>query len=155
MRQKVKFARQRAHTTEKEKQRMKHGLTVTSARLPSGCPCCSIAATCGHHRWDWAFPHGSHKQRTHCLVSVFSQNTEITETKAKKHPHSLPSPSSLQNKSFGATEAHAATLPKSRSRSGQKCGLGASAWKTYDARSVKSWVPASACDTPKLARSIN
>ena len=58
--------------TQLKKQRRKHGITVTSARLPSGCPCCSIAATCGHHRWDWAFPHGSHKQRTHCLVSVFS-----------------------------------------------------------------------------------
>ena len=61
----------RVHTTEK-KQRRKQGLTVTSARLPSGCPCCCIAATCGHHRWDWAFPNCSHKQRTHCPVSVFS-----------------------------------------------------------------------------------
>ena len=59
--------------TQLKKQGRKHGLTVTSARLPSGCACCSVAATCGHHRWDWAFPHSSHKQRTHCLVSVFSQ----------------------------------------------------------------------------------
>ena len=71
-RQNVKFTRQRSHTTENEKQRRKQGLTVISARLPSGCPCYSLAATCGRHRWDWAFPHGSHKQRTHCLVSVFS-----------------------------------------------------------------------------------
>ena len=49
MSQKVKFARQRAHTTEKEKQRKKQGPTVTSARLSSECPCCSLAATCGHH----------------------------------------------------------------------------------------------------------
>ena len=54
-----------------KKHRRKRGLAVTAARLPSGCSCNSMAATRGHHRWDWAFPHGSHKQRTHFLVSVF------------------------------------------------------------------------------------
>ena len=42
----------RVHATEKTE---KQGLTVTSARLPSGCPCCSMAATCGHHRWGLGF----------------------------------------------------------------------------------------------------
>ena len=49
VRQIVKFTRQRSHTTGK----------VTSARLPLGCACCSMAATCGLHWWDRAFPHGS------------------------------------------------------------------------------------------------
>ena len=66
-----------AHTTDKRKQRRKQGLTVTSARLPSECPCYSMAATCGH-RWDWAFPHDSQKQRTHCLISVFSQEPTVS-----------------------------------------------------------------------------
>ena len=72
MRQTVKFTLQRSHTTKKEKQTRRQGLTVTSARLPSGCSCYSTAATCCHQRWDWAFPHGPHKQRTHCPVRVFS-----------------------------------------------------------------------------------
>ena len=51
----------RVHTTEKNKR--KQGLTVITV---------AVAATCGHHWWDWTFPLCSHKQQTHCLVGVFS-----------------------------------------------------------------------------------
>ena len=51
-----------------------------TSRLPWGRSCYSVAATCGHHRWAWAFPHGSHKQRTYCLVSVFSHQPRVLKT---------------------------------------------------------------------------
>ena len=50
----------------------KQGLAVTSTRLPSGCPCHSMASVRGHRLLDWSFPHGSRKQQTHCLVSTAS-----------------------------------------------------------------------------------
>ena len=51
-----------------QKQRRKLGLTLTSARLPPGCQCGPLPTACGHHQWDWAVPHASRKQQTHCLV---------------------------------------------------------------------------------------
>ena len=43
----------------------------SSARLPSGRPS-FYGLACGRRLCDWAFPHGSRKQQTHCSVSIFS-----------------------------------------------------------------------------------
>ena len=46
----------------------REGNEVSQSRLPVSlhqCPGGPSATTYGHHRWDWALPHASRKQRTH------------------------------------------------------------------------------------------
>ena len=58
----------------------RRGNKVSQSRLPVSlrhCPGWPSATTCGHHRWDWALPHGSRKQRTHSteLYSITVTNS--------------------------------------------------------------------------------
>ena len=58
----------------------REGNWVSQSRLPVSlrqCPGGPSATTCGHHRWDWALPHGSRKQRTHStpLYSITVTNS--------------------------------------------------------------------------------
>ena len=73
--------RRRKHTNKQQIN------TVTSARLPSGRPCCSMATAGGHRLWDSAFPHGSRKQQTHYSVCTGSAHTQPRTMRLRAFVH--------------------------------------------------------------------
>ena len=67
------------------------------------------ATTCGHHRWDWALPHGSRKQRTHS-TELYS----ITVTNSVRIKSAFYAPP-------GAHQSSAPDTPPQRLRARGRC----------------------------------
>ena len=83
----------RAHPLSSTSYTTRGGNKVSRSRLPVSlrqCPDWPSATTCGHHRWDWALPHGSRKQQTHstqlCSITVNSSDwTKARFTPRRAH----------------------------------------------------------------------
>ena len=90
----------------------RRGNKVSQSRLPVSlrhCPGWPSATTCGHHRWDWALPHGSRKQRTHS-----TQLYSITVTNSVRVKSAFYAPP-------GAHQSSVPDTPPQRLRSRGRC----------------------------------